>query len=116
VSQGAQEAIRYAWYQQVTSYGLAVTAEVAGSSPVVPAIQTSENTRFMASDPRHQALPRVLKVLAPFSCLALPPESAESDLFASFKGAESAFFLPASKTIVMTRSLASRFVAEIARV
>jgi hypothetical protein len=32
------------------------------------------------------------------------------------EGAESAFFLPASNTIVITRLLASRFVAEIARV
>ena len=38
MSQGAQGAIRYAWYQQVTSFRLAVTAEVAGSSPVVPAM------------------------------------------------------------------------------
>ena len=32
------EAIRVAWFQLVTSKCLAVTAEAAGSSPVVPAI------------------------------------------------------------------------------
>jgi hypothetical protein len=32
------------------------------------------------------------------------------------EGAESAFFLPASNTIVITRSLGSRFVADMVRV
>ena len=55
-------------------------------------------------------LERVLKVLGPFLLPAfLPFEGVE-------EGAESAFFLPASNTIVITRLLASRFVAEMARV
>jgi hypothetical protein len=53
----------------------------------------------------------VLRVLAPFLLFALPlREGAE-------EGAEICFlFFPASKTIVITRLFASRFVAEIARV
>ena len=52
----------------------------------------------------------MLEVLAPLLlCAVLPFEGAE-------EGAESAFLLPASNTIVITRLLASRFVAEIARV
>jgi hypothetical protein len=43
-SQGAQVAIRYAWCQQVTRHALAVTAEVAGSSPVVPATHSKRLT------------------------------------------------------------------------
>ena len=51
----------------------------------------------------------MLEVLAPLLLrAALPSEGAE-------EGAESCFF-PASNTMSMTRLLASRFVAEIARV
>jgi hypothetical protein len=55
-------------------------------------------------------LERVLKVLAPFflSAFLLCEETDES--------AESAFFLPASKTIVTMRLFASGFVAETALV
>jgi hypothetical protein len=52
----------------------------------------------------------VLRVLAPFFLLAFPLSEGADE------GAEIAFFLPASKTIVITRLLASRFVAEMARV
>ena len=55
-------------------------------------------------------LERVLRFLAPFLLsVFLPREGAEA-------GAGSASFFPASNTIVMTRLLASRLVAEMARV
>jgi hypothetical protein len=37
-------------------------------------------------------------------------------IFRAGEGAESAFFFPASRTIFITRSFTSRFVAQIARV
>ena len=44
-----KRAIRYALFQQVTVFRFTVTAEVAGSSPVVPAIN-STNVEFVAED------------------------------------------------------------------
>lgn len=51
--QGAQGAILYAWYQSVTRHGLAVTAEVAGSTPVVPAIDSNGLRIKMAPQIQH---------------------------------------------------------------
>jgi hypothetical protein len=75
VSQGAQVAIRYAWYQQVTIYRLAVTAEVAGSSPVVPATKSRNYMDLWHSDKSRgtsKVLTRVLEILAPFFVLGFP--------------------------------------------
>ncbi len=66
--------------------------------------------KWQNQDTTARVLERVLKVLAPFFLLAFPLSKGADE------GAASAFFLPASKTIVITRLLASRFVAEIARV
>jgi hypothetical protein len=64
--------------------------------------------KWQNQDTPARVLERVLTVLAPFFLPAFPlSEGAE-------EGAESNFFLPASNTIVITRLLASRFVAEMA--
>ena len=54
-------------------------------------------------------LERVLRFLAPFLLSVFLPREGE-------EGAGSASFFPASNTIVITRLLASRLVAEMARV
>ncbi len=66
------------------------------------------NGKNQEAPPR--VLERVLKVLAPFLLFDFPLREGAGE------GAESAFLSPASRTIFITRSLASRFVAETARV